>query len=215
MESFAASANLKALLQRTDNSEILQQCAATIETVAARHGSGLLDTDAERKQSHSESSDRSKPLPAQVSSSFSAAEAGLSTRISNWSTPKSGMSLKRVFVNGVKFCSVEGSRKDSAVFFQPLGSESCVPGVIKAIFKIPLHNEDCIHDPIFFIVARYHDAPTSTFNPFASHPGFPAIICSDELSNTLEVLPTTNFICHSISRPWEPNTLILKPLDKV
>ena len=116
--------------------------------------------------------------------------------------------VEKLVINGFQFTSHCQLVHDSTVFFQPLDSHILVPGFIDSI-RVCEEGED------WLVVRRLLPVPTSLViaNPFNGYPEFGAEIWSDKPSLSIEVVPVSQPVYHSISQPWSKGALVVKCLN--
>ena len=98
------------------------------------------------------------------------------------------------------------------IFFKaPAGTNSLVPGMIRAIFLITQDSAE----HIFLAVHRYHTPLTSLPNPFTHYPDFGANLWSSEIQKEITIVPGNCDIYHAIYRDWDHKIKVMKPLNRV
>lgn len=155
-----------------------------------------------------------KDLPTKILLVLEASYHRLCTQIHGWSTPDKASFHNRHTVRGIEYTTRTTSMRDSAIFFSPVDDNNLVPGFIQDIFSVPIRRGSDTIAQHFFVVRRYHPLSAPFHNPFLLHADFGAELWSDKVAESVEVVPTSRQICHSIGRRWDNGILVLKPLDK-
>lgn len=119
-------------------------------------------------------------------------------------------SVESLMINDFRFTTFRQLVHDSAVFFQPLDSQTLVPGYVDSI-RVCEKGED------WLIVRRLLPLSKSlaTANPFHEYPEFGAELWSDKPSSSIEVVPVSQMVYHRISQPWSKGALVVKCLNRV
>ena len=191
LESFCAGANLKAFLQKTTNPTILKEAATIIDQATdQRPGVTLmmlmrtLDSKPSSRENlrHSDFQwKKLKTLDEVVSSSLKVSHNFYCAQIKGWFLPPEVFIHKRLTIWGTVYTIRTESVHDSAVFFQLMGSDSCIPGIIWQFFSVPCQfGVDEFREEFFIAIQRYSalKAPQSD-DPFLPHVDFGAQLWSE------------------------------------
>lgn len=229
MESFCAEANFKAFLHQDSRCNVLKETASLIEREIESKAPGTLNTDLRTLFGYGGDLDQGwrchgdiqwtkiKPIKTDVSSALRSLQSLLTSMIDNWTLPTHAFHHRRYAIRGIEYTTQTESMHDCAVFFQPLGSDAFVPGLIKEIISVPTHQgEDLYRDDLFLVIRRYREPYTSTGgDPFLDFADFGVQLWCIQFADELCVVPAAQRICHSIGRRWNSDAMALKPLDRV
>lgn len=221
LTTFCAGANLKALLQGERCPRAIRMAAPLLENKwnQDRRTGTIGEVNNLRNASTSGAARKGSPgrrvtLVANDSeAAFRAGFSAMSKVFGEWAKFQEAEVHKRVAIGGVEFAKREEARRDAEVFFQPLGSERLVPGVIENILSVEDDGED-----IFVLCVRPRQSLPSwsnVGNPFCRYPDFGAELWSSEFSDDLVYVPATQPLYHSQSRPWGEGVIVLKPVQPV
>lgn len=228
LESFCVAANIRGFLHRSDCPLAIRDCLPILEQCWAQDKSGTLKTDmrslgfedTEIKSQHRSEIrwETQKNLTADVACELHLKKEYLCAKIENWSTPTSAFFHRRHTIRGIQYTTRQTSRGDSAVFFQPMGSDNFVPGNIQEIFSVPVQcsTPEEYREQTFLVIQR-HLAMKESYSAdiFPNYIHFGASLWSDQLASKPDVVLATGRICHSIGRPWAAGSVVLKSLDWV
>jgi hypothetical protein len=228
LESFCVAANVKTFLRRPDCPSTLRECQAILEQcwsgqdgmdgAFAKELRMLIPDEIPGRKDHDAFAwGKQRPLSKAVLAALASIDEELSTMIENWSRPNSVFYYEEHTIRGVRYTTRARSRRDSAVFFKPRASEHIVPGIIQEIFSVPIRHpqqSNATYSEEYFLVIQRHIATWRT-DPFRKYQDFGASIWSNKLATELDVVLATTRICHSISRPWGEDAVVLKALDRV
>lgn len=219
--SFCAAANLKALLLRGSDIPAVNQCAKEVDKIAelfspdknfaeASPGRGHDARDKERK---------AESLHPDIRAALLAKEYALKLRIDGWTTPTQAIRHRRITVGGFEFTNFTESRSMGSIFFRLDDSQILTPGRIQDIFTVETLSHDGVRrEDVFCAVKRQRGQPQSVpctpsmlgvFQEFGAH------IWLSDLSDQLDIILSTDVLCHSIGRSWSDCMVVLKPMNRV
>jgi hypothetical protein len=103
------------------------------------------------------------------------------------------------------------------VFFKSLQSDDFIPGIIRGIISVqwPAKQEDQFEELFFIVIHELLPLGSNIMDPFRDYPDFGANLWLKDLSDRPTVIPDWCPLCHAIFRPWDEETVVMKPLDRV
>jgi hypothetical protein len=134
-----------------------------------------------------------------------------------WTPRKDALLHTRYRIRGLQYTRSTAGKKDSVIFFQPKAGGPLVPGVIRQIFSLPRVNpEGNKTRGILLAVQRYKSLADIDHirDPFKRFTDFGAGLWHEKMDR-LEIITTTQKICHAIWRQWEDKILVMRPLNRV
>lgn len=139
-------------------------------------------------------------------------EGDLQRELGNFHCPEQVIFQDRVTIRDHKFTTYQASESHGIIFFQATGgSDSLVPGIVRAIFLVTQGSTE----HIFLAVHRYLAPPSDLPNPFSRYPDFGASLWSSETQKEVTIVPGNRDIYHAIYRDWDYRIIVMKPLNRV
>ena len=129
--------------------------------------------------------------------------------IQGWATPSKIIRHQHITIDGVAYTDFRTPRGHPVIFFQPLGTEHLVPGIVQAIISVPLGTTASSRRVQFLLAKRYLPVDDNE-NPFLSFPHFGASLWRLELADELDVVPICSRVAHGIHMKWTEKTFVLK-----
>lgn len=156
---------------------------------------------------------RLKPLDKAIRAAMmKESDNDLRHELGNFHCPERVKFQDRVTIRDYEFTTYRTSESHGVVFFQAAaGSNSLVPGIVRAIFLVTQDSTE----HIFLAIHRYFAAPRSLPNPFARYPDFGASLWSSETEKEITIVPGNRDIYHAIYRNWDYKIMVMKPLNRV
>ena len=155
---------------------------------------------------------RSKPLDGSIQAAMKASESNLRRELGNFHCPEQVIFQDRVAIRDYEFTTYRTSESHGVVFFQAAaGSNSLVPGMVRAIFLVMQDRTE----HVFLAIHRYLTPPRSLPDPFARYPEFGASLWSSETQKDITIVPGNRDIYHAIYRDWDYKIMVMKPLNRV
>ncbi|KAH7904023.1 hypothetical protein BJ138DRAFT_1019721 [Hygrophoropsis aurantiaca] len=228
LESFCAASNVKAFIQQPECPSILKESSSLLEECWGQYNKGTLMTDIrtlageqipDKKLKRSEIAwNKQEQLSEELRSTLLAMHKELVYELPNWTCPDAAFFHPRHTICQLRYANQQTSKRDSTMFFKPLRSNFLVPGVIQEIFSVPIKHTKDDYTEIYFLAIQKFKACSSEDDPFEKYPDFGASIWSEELAD-LDIIPSSQTICHAIWQPWRKGTTVgttvMKPLDRV
>lgn len=153
-----------------------------------------------------------KPLDEGIQAAMKRSESDLQGELGNFRCPERVIFQDRVTICGYEFMTYRTSESHGVIFFQEeAGSNSLVPGMVRAIFLVTQDSTEYI----FLAIHRYLAPPKSLPNPFLRYPDFGASLWSSEITKDITIVPGSREIYHAIYRDWKPKILVMKALNRV
>lgn len=223
LNSFCAASNFKSLLQRTDN-PVFAECATAVQRATRERLPGAPWT---ASQQPSEDTDKScnrhlskkQPVSNRLRSALQNIHERLCAEIPGWSLPAEAYFYKRYTMHDIVYCTGASSNRDSTIFFQPSHGTYTMPGIVREIFSVPVmgENRGPLRSETFFAIQAFKECEISDSvnDPFFAHKDFGASLWSTKMADELQVIRTTQRVCHAIYRKWTKDVYVMKPLDKV
>ena len=129
--------------------------------------------------------------------------------IHDWTTPSRTIRHPHIMIHGIAYTDFRTPRGHPVIFFQPLGTEHFVPGIVQAIISVPLGTTASSREVQFLLVKRYLPVDDNE-NPFLSFPHFGASLWRSELADEVDVVPICSKVAHGIHMKWTEKTVVLK-----
>ena len=222
LKSFCAAANFKALLQRTNN-PVFADCAAVIQRATREGQPEARGTTRNYSAGVGQSCDlcasKKKLVPKCVRLALQDKHGQFCAEIPEWSLPTEAFFHRRFTVRDLAYSTGANSSRESTIFFQPSGSERIVPGIIREIFSVPARSKNggAVCTESFFAIQVFQEYKQSNVgaDPFSAHADFGACLWSAKMAEKLQIICTTQRVCHAAYRKWSKDVFVMKPLDKV
>lgn len=224
LKSFCAAANLRALVQSHGCPDIIQSCAHLLDDCYGQDQRGTLMNDLRTLGDFADQEkpwdydrqkfDRIEPLVHEALVRFSQSRS-----IEGWTAETDALFHKEREIRGLKIAEINAGAKNtkgrhSIIFFQPTTDAELVPAVVRKIFSMPRHQNGCEQEAIFLAIHRYKPLSDRVADPFTLYTGFGARLWSEELG-PVEIITSSQKICHAVSRPWEEGVRVLCAIDRV
>ena len=139
--------------------------------------------------------------------------------IEGWTAETDALFHKEHEIRGLKIAEINAGAKNtkgrhSIIFFQPTTDAELVPAVVRKIFSMPRQQNGCEQEAIFLAIHRYKLLSDRVTDPFTLYTGFGARLWSEELG-PVEIITSSQKICHAVSGPWEEGVRVLCAIDRV
>lgn len=200
MNTFCAASELRVFLQRPGCPEVLRECAPILADCFPSSQKGTLNHDMATLEEDGEST-LARPKKVRLEDDIHNALVRLVP-----DHPRTVHEYPRFEIGGRKFAASHATYRDSIVYFQPLGGNRLVVGVVRKIFEAGDRSS------VFLAVHRY--IPLRN-DPFQKYPGFGATVSSKETQDQVEIIPATARIYSANQRPWGDGCVVSRPLIEV
>ena len=226
LETFCAASNIKAFVRRPSCPPVLKTLAPLLETCWSGEKRGTLMEDIRSlkledisviKARDDINWKRIQPIEDDVRQALASISTQLRKRIPDWITPTRAFPHSHHTTRGATYSTAHASKRDSTVFFKDMQSDTFVPGIIRGIFSVewPTKEEDQFEELFFMIIHKFLPLGGNLVDPFREYPDFGANLWLKELNGRPTVIPSWRPLCHAIFRPWDEDTVVMKPLDRV
>jgi hypothetical protein len=210
MNSFCAASNLKVFMKRPGCPDVLKDLAPAFEDCFPPGKRGTLMADIHTfggRTGPLAKAGKCVQLEKDIYNAFIHTVGSRSSEV-NLSTVHV---YPRWYIEGLQFATRDATQRDSIVFYKRMRSDTLIPGVIRLIFS-----SSSLPGETFLAIHRYLPlSGNNTHDPFLMYVDFGASIWSNELDDEVDVVPTTQKIYHTCQREWCPNTVVMRPTNKV
>jgi hypothetical protein len=212
MGSFCAASNLRVFLQRPGCPEALDDCGPIMEKCFDSDTRGTLLSDIRALGNDIQPHRTEVPAGSHkvVELSEETRDAFESLVLSEGQKADSHVIVHpRCTIGGLQYTDYTAG-PDSIIFFSPRNSRERVPAIIREIFSLPFAERDT-----FLVIQRYLPLVPSEAHPFVQWTDFGAGLWSMTMSKEIEVIRTSQSVCHANQRKWGPNTFVMRPMGRV
>jgi hypothetical protein len=219
MEEFSAGSNLRLSMERPGCPQILERCMPIVRANLDQEVRGTLMSSENPLDDHMDAvpsvKKRRKNKTKLEDEIHDALEAHLRSE-GNLSMATDAINHSQYETGSRRYAPRDANLRNSVIFFQPRGEEELVPGIIRRIFTIQNDSSPTGQD-VFLAVHRYHplDGSESFENPFADFPDYGASFWREQLRDEVEVIWSTQNICHGNQRHWNGEIVIMRPTHHV
>jgi len=220
LETFCASANLKSLLGQHNDMPVVRKYNSILEQAMTDHSRDVFaGTTSPEFEAHT-TTPSTRPKRRQQSVLSERAIDALQSMYQNHfnrTMPSATACHSKHAVGKVTFTTRMESKRDCNIIFRSTVDNTIAPGVIQYIISVPSPSRaDNEKSDFFVVVEQYAQLPDNVgSNPFSSHEAFGASLWSSKMSPVLNAIPMDHIICHSISRQWAKEVILIKALDRV
>lgn len=207
MKSFGSASKLQAFLQHPRCPPLLRQALPIINEVS-RMGSSLSDA---RREGGQRVKSESRPI-GKVPGLLDALRNYFIASNSSRPLPHSIHTIREIQVGRYDLASEQVNLSKSRVSFLPQGrSDARFFGVIQVIFKLDEESTTYLAG-----LQRYLPVDQTVKNPFTGvFEDFGACLVSEAQSETLEIIPVSEDIHPTMSRPFATSALVLRDCARV
>jgi hypothetical protein len=222
VNSFCATANLQSFVDGPSCLNYLAFCAPIIEQCYGQDNCGTLMSDMHTLRNVEETSDTENTTWCYDSKDLRPLENDVYNALVTKGVATSGITLGQNVVPhprykfaGLQYTPFHVHKKDSTIFFKEPGGQALIPGRIRNIFSVPRRlDSGVIEKNVFFAIHRHREVGEGVSDPFKEFEGFGASVWSSTFHD-VEVIQSTDIVCHGILRPWADGLVVLRPLNRV
>jgi hypothetical protein len=134
-----------------------------------------------------------------------------------WTPRKDALLHTQCMIRGLQYKRSTAGKRDSVIFFQPSADAPLIPGIIWQIFSLPRANPDGLKTQGMLLAVQRHKPLVATeriHDPFTRFEDFGAGLWHSA-TDKVEIITSSQKICHAIHRRWSGGILVMRPLNRV
>jgi len=201
MQAFCAGSNLRISMELPGCPKFIRRCLNIVEgldqEVRGTFMSDIVtmgaDADAVKVSPVQKPITLDTDIQAALESRLTSEGSSVSTTLKVFDHPK-------LNISGLRFSEYSTTKGNGTIFFQPTGTVELVPAVIRRIFCLQPNALSIDAGQVFLAVHRFR--PSTMNDPFAFCKDYGASLWEEETSDDVEVIRTTQHICHANQQKW-------------
>jgi hypothetical protein len=216
MQAFCAGANLRVSMELPGCPKILQRCLKIVQSGLSQELRGTLMSDILTLTGGTDT-----PLPTQKEIKLDAdVRMALESLIASEGISISTSDIfhhPKLDIGGLRYTELKTTKGNGTIFFRPTGATDLVPGAIRQIFSLPSNTPTLDGHIVFLAVHRFlpkHESST-TNDPFIHFKDYGASLWDRETASQVEVIRSTQDICHGNQLKWDDDNVVMRPTHKV